>query len=111
MTVKCVTNEQKQAIGQLYMLGTSTDELGITFAVSKRTINRVLVEQGVNNYHRAAPNYKPRPVPEPVIKPEPVTEAPQQEAPLPPLTFFENLKVLLKVIFLRNNKRNDQASH
>lgn len=120
MTVKIVPQEDKEEIGMLYLARVPSDELARTYGVSKRTINRVLVEQQVNRAQRRSKQPVPHGLPIdmfdfpelPVtdqIKPQPQQSAPQ-ETPLPELTFFENIKVLLKVVFLRNNKRNDQAT-
>lgn len=120
MTVKCLTAEDKAEIALLYQAKIPSEELAKNYEVSKRTINRVLVEQHVNDCRfrrkRAVPHGLPInmfDLPEDKVQPTPApAEAKPQpkEDPLPELTFFENLKVLLKVIFLRNNKTNDQAT-
>ena len=120
MTVKCLTAEDKAEIAMLYQAKIPSDELAKNYEVSKRTINRVLVEEGANRYRHHRPKSKPHglpidmfDLPEDKVQPTPApAEAKPQpvEAPLPELTFFENLKVLMKVIFLRKPKTNDQAT-
>jgi hypothetical protein len=127
MTVKCLTAEDKAEIAMLYQAKIPSEELARNYEVSKRTINRVLVEQHVNDCRfrrkRLVPHglpidmfdlpelkVEPAPAAAEPVKPVEAAKTEHKEAPLPELTFFENLKVLLKVIFLRNNKTNDQTA-
>lgn len=93
MTVKCIDDESKTVIASLYSSKQyGSDDLGIMYGVSARTIQRVLVERGVNQVR----NYPPRFLgarqvdmfkPEPVKQPEidlPITmlnEPPEMPAP------------------------------
>lgn len=79
MTVKCVPDQEKQEIAMLYVgKQLSSDELAKAYDVSKRTINRVLVEQGVNRVRHCLPRgpRAPRDTSQDIIIPE--TSKPQQ---------------------------------
>lgn len=125
MTVKCLTDQDKVEIAELYVAKIPTDQLARTYEVSKRTINRVLVEQSANRFRHRRPKYTPHGLPIDMFDlPEPKAEEiptltqvsepqPQpttQEAPVPEPTFFENLKAMFMGVFLRSNKTNDQVT-
>lgn len=88
MTVKCLPEIDKIEIAQLYASKLmSSDELSKSYSVSRRTINRVLVEQGVARTRV----YKGRTIVEPVA-PEAMPDH-----HLPELTLWEKIKVFFKV--------------
>jgi hypothetical protein len=60
MTVKCLEDHEKSEMAQLYAAGLcSSDDLAKAYDVSKRTVNRVMVEQGVNRVRIYKPSSKP----------------------------------------------------
>ena len=101
MTVKCLDPVSKSEIASLYQIGISTEELSTTFSRSKRTINRVLVEQGCNRYR--APRQKRDPA---------QIEIPTLNETMPPahlhpeLTLLEKAVCLLKAVFYRSPENN-----
>ena len=59
MTVKCLDTNQKNFIAAAYRQRVfGSEELALQYGVSKRTINRVLVECGVNRIRHYKPRYK-----------------------------------------------------
>ena len=99
MTVKCLPDIDKTEIAQLYASKLmSSDDLAKCYSVSRRTINRVLVEQGVARTRV----YKGRTFVEPVA----VEAMPSHH--LPELTFWEKVKVFFKVALFPTQKNNVQ---
>lgn len=47
MTVKCLNEHAKNSIAQAYLADKTQDELAIIWNVSRRTIQRVLMEEGI----------------------------------------------------------------
>ena len=59
MTVKIIPEADKSEMAQLYAAKLcDTDDLAKAYGVSKRTINRVMVEQGVNHIRVHKPKAK-----------------------------------------------------
>jgi len=87
MTVKCVPDQEKQEIAMLYVgKQMSSDELAKAYDVSKRTINRVLVELGVNRVRHYSPRVQGQDIiidetPEPKQLDLPITMIDQPEPP------------------------------
>lgn len=66
MTVKCVSNDLKPLIAHAYAVeGVDSETLALAHDVSKRTIQRILVEQGANKIRASYPRIK-APLVEPV---------------------------------------------
>jgi hypothetical protein len=101
MTVKKVNEQEKAMIAHMYAYGsTGSDELALKYGVSRRTINRVLVEMGVARTRRVKP--KPTPVEQPTPVVVPVAEpAPVQIEMFPEQTFFEKSIALFKRIIAK----------
>lgn len=60
MTVKCLPDHDKSEIAQLYAAKLcDSDTLAKSYGVSRRTINRVVVEQGVNRIRVCKPRVQP----------------------------------------------------
>lgn len=96
MPVKCIDPSIKPLIAHAYSVdGVDTDTLALCHAVSKRTIQRVLVEQGANKgrsrYRRAKRNPAQLELPITMIEP----------------TFMESLFAFVKSIF---TKKTNQAN-
>lgn len=97
MTVKCVHDSEKAEIAQLYTSKLcSSDDLGKAYGVSKRTINRVLVEQGVNRVR--APSIRSQPTPVPVQAP---AELPITMIEPEPQPFFFRIAQSVKGAFVQ----------
>jgi transposase len=103
MTVKCLTEEQKIHVAFAYNVHlTSCEELANRFDVSIRTIQRVLVEEGVNRARvRRTKSEGVTTAPAPV-KSEPVLHIDMIE-----LTFVEKVQCMLKAIFWRTPKQTN----
>jgi hypothetical protein len=103
MTVKCLTEEDKIQIAFSYdVYKQSSSELGINFGVSQRTINRVLVEQGVNKVR--AKRIKPADI---QIAEQPHPKQLELHIDMIELTFAEKVKCLIKAIFWRTPKQEN----
>ena len=103
MTVKCLTEAQKIEIAFSYdVYNLSSEELANKFDRSTRTINRVLVEQGVN---RARVR---RTKSEEIIIPEkPAATTPVLHIDMIELTFMEKVQCMLKALFWRTPKQDN----
>jgi hypothetical protein len=99
MTVRIITDIQKHVIVHQYtFMKVKVKDLAQDYKVSRRTINRVLVEMGV------APVRKPKAVP---------LYTQQVELPITMVepTFMERMKGLFKSIFsMKQQQTNVQAS-
>ena len=70
MTVKCLPDHDKSEIAQLYAAKLcDSDTLAKSYGVSRRTINRVMVEQGVNRVRVCKPRTQSDATPAPVELP------------------------------------------
>jgi predicted component of type VI protein secretion system len=102
MTVKCLDTDQKNFIAAGYRERVfSSEELALQYGVSKRTINRVLVECGVNRIRHCKPRYKDNSTMELPIKMFEPNEIVIDESPAPkpqpqPEPFIKRLWVFVK---------------
>lgn len=100
MTVKCLDDEAKNFIAAAYREGVyDSEELAKLHEVSKRTIQRVLVELGVNRA-RAFHGRKPRDSQMPITMVEPdeiiIDETPAPTLPKPPESLMARLWAHIK---------------
>ena len=71
MTVKCVDNAEKDIIVDLYRAyGISVTQLAGDFEVSRKTIYRVLAEQGITCHRitKPKPKHKPLTIPQQFVR-------------------------------------------
>lgn len=95
MTVKKVSALEKPIVAHFYVHeNESTESLALKYGVSRRTINRVLVEMGVARTPRV--KLKSTPVVVPVEQPLPI-----QIEMFPEQTFFEKSIALFKRIIAK----------
>jgi hypothetical protein len=107
MTVKCLCDLHKQNIAFQYgNLKVPVRDIASQYGVSKRTINRVLVEQGANKLRFKKPLPKPT-LPTQVQANLPF-EAPQQ--PQPALTFMQKIKRFFNTLFFGSASSHAQTN-
>jgi hypothetical protein len=103
MTVKCLTEAHKIHIAFSYDAHKhSSSQLSAEYGVSQRTINRVLVEQGVNRVR--APSIKTKPTQSSAV---PQPKQLELQIDMIELTFAEKVKCLIKAIFWRTPKQEN----
>jgi hypothetical protein len=107
MTVKCLPENEKQEIAELYAAKLcSSDDLAQVYSVSRRTINRVLVEMGVARTRV----HKGRTVVEPIEMASPADPGPKPvelHIDMIELTFMEKVRCLFKAIFWPTKQQNN----
>lgn len=103
MTVKIIPAEHKSHIAHLYAHeNSSSDDITKLYGVSKRTIQRVLVEQGVNRARVRRTKSEEITICETPAK----TETPLHIEMIE-LTFMEKVQCLFKAIFWRTPKQDN----
>ena len=101
MTVRCIGDLQKQAIAFQYRdLRVPVEQIAKEYQVSKRTINRVLVEEGANKvrFHKPKQPQLPQPLP---IQQELELDLPIEY--VPQVTFFQKVKLFFQRLFFSSN--------
>ena len=98
MTVRCIGDLQKQAIAFQYRdLRVPVEQIAKEYRVSKRTINRVLVEEGANKvrFHKRK-DQRVLPTQQDLWLDLPIEFVPQ-------VTFFQKVKLFFQRLFFNSN--------
>ena len=110
MTVKCLGELHKQAIAFQYAtLKVPVRDIATEYGVSKRTINRVLVEEGANKVRFKKPLPKTT-LPPQVQAPLPFEASEPSQQPQPALTFMQKIKRFFNTLFFGSASSHAQTN-